>query len=96
MIDGATAAFVKEVGVPVFAFIMMYVLYVQNQKWVQKSQEKSEERYVNLVNCFIESVKTISSQQTAALEKLSSKMEDHTRSKEEFMEFIKEERRNHG
>ncbi len=96
MIEGATAVFVKEVGVPVFAFIMMYVLYVQNQKWTQRQQEKSEERYANLVTCFVESVKNISSQQTAALEKLSSKMDEHTRSKEEFMEFIKEERRNHG
>jgi len=97
------AAFIKEVGLPVAAFVMMYVLYVQNQKWQQKQQEKTEARHDNLVDRFITTIKEITDSQnkslekhTAALERNTSKLEDHVRIKDEFMEFIKEERRPHG
>jgi len=94
MIEEATVSLINNVGVAAAAFIMMFALYVQNQKWQQKNQEKNEERFDKLLNNFIESIKNISSSQVAALEKLAAKLDEHTRSKEEFIEMIKEERRN--
>lgn len=100
MIEEATVSLIDRVGVAVAAFIMMYVLYVQNQKWQQKQQEKNEERIDKLVNSFIVTVKEITSAQnnalekhTEALEKHTAKLEEHTRTKDEFMEYIKQERR---
>jgi response regulator RpfG family c-di-GMP phosphodiesterase len=103
MIEEAMAAFIKEVGVPVAAFVMMYALYVQNQKWQQKQQEKTEARLDNLVARFITTVKEIMDSQnksrekhTAALERNTSKLEEHVRLKDEFMEYIKEGQKYHG
>jgi len=110
MIEEATVAFIKEIGVPVAAFIMMYALYVQNQKWQQKQQEKTEERFDKLVNGFISSIKEITEahnkameRHTEALEKNTLKLEEHTaklhehiKLKDEFMEYIKEDRNNRG
>lgn len=93
MIETGTMEFIDKVGVAAAAFVMMFALYVQNQKWSQKQQEKSEERYTNLMTTFIETVKSISTQQVAALEKLATKLDEHTRSKEEFMDLIKDGRR---
>ena len=97
------AAFIKEVGVSVAAFVMMYALYVQNQKWQQKQTEKTELRFDNLVDRFITTVKEITDSHTKSLEKHTeamnrntSKLEEHVRLKDEFMEFIKEDRRTHG
>ena len=104
MIEDATASFIKEVGVPVAAFILMYMLYVQNQKWQQKQQEKTESRFDNLVSFFITSIKEITDahnkaleRHTEALERHTIKLEEHVRLKDEFMEYIKGmERRTHG
>lgn len=103
MFEEAMAAFIKEVGVPVAAFILMYVLYVQNQKWQQKQQEKTETRFDKLVDRFITTVKEITDGQnlalerhTAAIDSHTAKLEEHVKAKDNFMEFIKEERRNHG
>lgn len=93
-------ALIKELGIAAAAFIMMYALYVQNQKWQQKQQEKTEARFDNLVDNFITTIREITDtqnksfeRQTEALEKNTSKLEEHVRQKDEFMEFIKEERR---
>lgn len=103
MIEEVVVNLIDKVGVAAAAFIMMYVLYVQNQKWQQKQQEKTEARLDNLVDRFITTVKEITESQnislqehTAALERHTSKLEEHVRLKDEFMEFIKEERRTHG
>lgn len=103
MIEEVTVSFIKEVGVPITAFLMMYGLYVQNQKWQQKQQEKTEERFDNLVSSFIGSIKEITDtsnkaleRHTEALERHTAKLEEHVKSKDEFMEFIKDERRNKG
>lgn len=103
MIEEATIAFIKEVGVPITAFVMMYALYVQNQKWQQKQQEKTESRFDNLVDRFITTVKEITNAQnkslekhTEALERNTSKLEEHVRLKDEFMEYIKEGQKHHG
>jgi uncharacterized membrane protein YgaE (UPF0421/DUF939 family) len=91
---------IDKVGVAVAAFVMMYALYVQNQKWQQKQQEKTEARFDKLVDSFITTVREITDAQSVALEKHTealqkntSTLEEHVRSKDEFMEFIKEERR---
>ncbi len=103
MIEEATVNVIDKVGVAVAAFIMMYALYVQNQKWQQKQQEKTESRFDNLVDRFITTVKEITDAQnksfekhTEALERNSSKLEEHVRIKDEFMEFIKEGQKYHG
>ncbi len=103
MIEEAMIAFIKEVGVPITAFIMMYALYVQNQKWQQKQQEKTETRFDNLVDRFRTTVKEITEKHntalerhTEALEKHTTKLDEHVKLKDEFIEFIKEERRTHG
>ncbi|MDP3353383.1 MAG: hypothetical protein Q8S44_06560 [Flavobacteriaceae bacterium] len=102
--------FIKDVGVPVAAFIMMYALYVQNQKWQQKQTEKTEVRLDALMNLFISSIKEITDdnnkslerhtvaleRNTLKLEKQTTKLDEHIRLKDEFMEFIKDERRKHG
>lgn len=101
---------IDKVGVAVAAFVMMYALYVQNQKWQQKQQEKTEARFDNLVSFFISSIKEITDdhnkalekhtaaleRNTAKLEEQSAKLEEHVRLKDDFMEYIKEERRTHG
>lgn len=109
MVEVATISFIEKIGVPVAAFVMMYALYVQNQKWQQKQQENTAERFDKLVNSFITTVKEITDthnkaleKQTEALERNTTKLEEHTakldehvRIKDEFIEFIKEERRAH-
>lgn len=97
MIEEASVNLIDKLGVAVAAFIMMYALYVQNQKWQQKQQEKTEGRFDNLVDRFITTVKDITEAQneslkknTEALEKNTSKLEEHVRLKDEFMAHIKE------
>ena len=90
MIEEATVSLINNVGVAAAAFIMMFALYVQNQKWQQKNQEKNEERFDKLLNNFIESIKNISSSQVAALEKLAAKLDEHTRSKEELRKMLQQ------
>lgn len=103
MIEAAMATFVTEVGVPVAAFIFIYALYLQNQKWQQKQQEKTDERFDHLIESFIDSVKEITYKQNKALDKHTDALVNHTikldeRIKliDEFIEYIKEERRTHG
>lgn len=103
MIEEAAINLIDKVGVAAAAFIMMYALYVQNQKWQQKQQEKNEMRFDNLVDRFITTVKEITDAQnislakhTEALEKNTSRLEEHVRLKDEFMEFIKEGQKYHG
>lgn len=103
MIEEAAVNLIDKVGVAAAAFLMMYALYVQNQKWQQKQQEKNEARLDNLVDRFITTVKEITDAQnkslekhTEALEKNTSKLEEHVRLKDEFMEFIKEGQKYHG
>ncbi len=105
MIEEATAAFVKEVGIPVAAFVLMYWLYVQTQKWQQKQDEKTAERFDKLVECFVNTTREITEAQnnalikhTEALERHTSKLEEHVKLKDEFIEYIKnmERRKIHG
>lgn len=50
---------IKDVGVPAAAFVMMYALYVNTQRWQQKQQEKTEARIDKIFDCFIKTVKEI-------------------------------------
>jgi len=103
MIEADAVNLIDKVGVAVAAFVMMYALYVQNQKWQQKQQEKTESRFDNLVDRFITTVKEITNVQntslekhTEALERNTAKLEEHVRLKDEFMEYIKEGQKHHG
>lgn len=103
MVEEAMMTFIDRVGVAVAAFVFMYVLYVQNQKWQQKQQEKTDTRFDKLVDRFITTVKEITDGQnralerhTEALEKHTTQLEEHVKAKDNFIEFIKEERRSHG
>lgn len=107
MIEETTVSLIDKVGVAVAAFVMMYALYVQNQKWQQKQQEKTEARFDKLVECFITKIKEITDahnvvmekhtdaleRNTMKIEENTQKLENHVRLKDEFMEYIKEERR---
>ena len=71
-----------------------------NQKWQQEQQKSTEMRFYNLVQCFIKNIREITDSNNkalenhiAALEKNTAKLDEHVRSKDEFMEFIKDERR---
>lgn len=95
-------ALIKDIGVPVGAFILMYALYVRTQQWQQKQQVNTEERFDALVQCFIKNIREITDthnatilKYTEAMEKHTATLEEHTRSKDEFMDYIKDERRNH-
>lgn len=103
MIEEGAVSLIDKVGVAVAAFIMMYALYVQNQKWQQKQQEKTEVRFDKLVECFISTVREITSAQnkamerhTESLERHTAKLNEHVRLKDEFMEYLKEDRRSKG
>jgi hypothetical protein len=81
----------------------MYVLYVQNQKWQQKQQEKTDGRFDKLVDRFITTVQEITDGQNTAMERHTEalvrntvKLDEHVKVKDEFMTFRKEERRSHG
>lgn len=100
MIEDATIGLIDKVGVAVAAFIMMYALYIQTQKWYQKQQEKTEARFDKLVECFITTIREITEahngaliKHSEALEKHTAKLDEHVRLKDEFIETIKEERR---
>lgn len=93
MVEELAITLIKDLGVPVAAFMMMFWLYVQNQKWQQKQQEKSEQRYVDLVTNFVNTTREITEKHTKALEGLATKIDEHMRQKDQFIELIKEERR---
>lgn len=103
MVEAAMMSFIDRVGIAAAAFIFMYLLYVQNQKWQQKQQEKTDARFDNLVDRFITTVQEITDahnksmeRNTEALERHTTQLEEHIKSKDEFMTFIKEGRRSHG
>ena len=93
MVEDLVINLIDKVGVAAAAFIMMYTLYVQNQKWQQKQQEKTEVRFDNLVDRFITTTKEITEKHVEALDGLTTKIDNHLKQKDQFIEFIKEERR---
>lgn len=103
MVEAAMISFIDRVGIAAAAFIFMYMLYVQNQKWQQKQQEKTDTRFDNLVNLFITTVQEITEahnksmeKNTEALERHTTQLEEHVKSKDEFMTYIKEGKRSYG
>lgn len=103
MFEEMVVALIKDVGVPVGAFILMYALYVRTQHWQQQQQVNTELRFDKLVQCFIKNIREITDthnttilKYTEAIEKHTTMLEEHTRSKDMFMEYIKEGRMKRG
>ena len=100
MLEQEAINLLDKVGVAVAAFVMMYALYVQNQKWQQKQQVNTEIRFDKLVENFVKTMRDIADSgnaaikaNTEAIERNTSKLEEHIRLKDEFIEYIKQERR---
>lgn len=100
MIEEAAIGLIDKVGVSVAAFVMMYFLYVQNQKYQQKQQTNTEIRFDKLVENFVKTMREIAESgntairdNTEAIEKNTAKLDEHIRLKDEFIEYIKDERR---
>lgn len=83
-------AFIKDVGFPVAAFVMMLALYIRMTKASEKKQNEDACRYENLVTKFIETIDKISAEQTKALNEMSVQLRTHTQQKDTALEMIKE------
>lgn len=89
-IDEATIVFIKDVGFPVVAFLMMLALYIRMTKSFEKKQNEDACRYENLVNRFIETIDKISTEQTKALSEMSQQLKAHVQQKDAALEMLKE------
>lgn len=90
MVEETLAVFIRDVGFPIAAFILMLMLYIHTTKVADKRQTDGDCRYEKLVNKFVESMETISREQTAALGKMTEKLDMHIKQKDEFIELIKD------
>lgn len=91
--DEALATFIKDVGFPIAAFIMMLLLYMDNIKRADKKQDDYREEIKELTKRFVETVETLIKNNSEALEKLHVAMEMHVKSKEMIYDEMKECRR---
>ena len=103
MVEAITISFIKDVGFPIAAFLLMYALYLKATKQSDKRIADEVNRYEALVNKFINTIAEISKnhdraqeKNTAALVDLGNKLDRHMEQKDAFIELIKEERRIHG
>jgi hypothetical protein len=103
MVESITISFIKDVGFPIAAFLLMYALYINATKQSGKRIADEINRYDALVNKFINTLAEISKNNNIALEKntialvdLGNKLDRHMEQKDAFIDLIKEERRNHG
>lgn len=92
---------IERLGIPGAFLVLFYILYVKTQAWNQKQQEttqqkyedlvrQSQERYEDLTNRFIDTMNKIVVENTRCLTDLSQKVESHTKSKDEFIDIIKD------
>lgn len=102
MVEESTVLFIRDIGFPIAAFLLMYSLYVKGTKQSDKRMVDEVDRYEALVNKFIDTVTEISEnhdvaqeKNTAALLDLGNKLDRHMEQKDAFIELIKEDRR-HG
>jgi len=100
MVDEITVAFIRDIGFPIAAFLLMYALYLKATKQSDKRMSDDVDRYEALVNKFINTVAEISQnhdraqeKNTAALLDLGNKLDRHMEQKDAFIEMIKEDRR---
>lgn len=84
------ATFIKDVGFPVAAFVMMLLLYIRMTKSFEKKQNEDACRYENLVTRFIETIDKISTEQTKALNEMSLQLRTHVQQKDAALEMLKE------
>ena len=103
MVEEITVLFIRDIGFPIAAFLLMYALYLKATKQSDKRIAGEVDRYEALVNKFINTVAEISQnhdraqeKNTAALLDLGNKLDRHMDQKDAFIEMIKEERRIHG
>jgi len=103
MVEEITVLFIRDIGFPIAAFLLMYALYLKATKQSDKRIAGEVDRYEALVNKFINTVAEISKnhdraqeKNTAALLDLGNKLDRHMDQKDAFIEMIKEERRIHG
>ena len=100
MVDEITVAFIRDIGFPIAAFLLMYALYLKATKQSDKRIADEVDRYEALVNKFINTIAEISKnhdraqeKNTAALVDLGNKLDRHMEQKDAFIEMIKEDRR---
>ena len=103
MVEEITVLFIRDIGFPIAAFLLMYALYLKATKQSDKRIAGEVDRYEALVNKFINTVAEISKnhdraqeKNTAALLDLGNKLDRHMDQKDAFIEMIKEDRRIHG
>lgn len=100
MVEESTVLFIRDIGFPIAAFLLMYALYVKAAKQSEASLASETNRYEALVNKFIDTVTEISEnhdiaqeKNTTALVELGNKLDRHMEQKDAFIELIKEDRR---
>lgn len=100
MVEETTVAFIKDVGFPIAAFLLMFALYIKAAKQSEATRTGDVDRYEALVNKFMSTVAEISrnhdlaqEKNTMALVDLGNKLDRHMEQKDAFIEMIREERR---
>ncbi len=88
MVDESIAQFIKEVGFPIAAFVMMLLLYVHTTKTHDKRETEDNKRYESLVDKFIETIENLSKEQTEALNEMSLSLKQHVQQKDALIEMI--------
>lgn len=81
---------IKELGFPVGFLLLGFLLFRQMLKWNHEQQAKSEQRYEDLTNKFINTVNDLMAEQRIALQNMTNKLDQHMEQKDQFIQFIKE------
>lgn len=87
MIEQIITSFVKEIGFPIAAFFLMVSLYTKQSS----NQRVHEERYFELTNNFIETLKKIQTEHSDTLNSITEKINDQNKALKSFFEHICEE-----
>lgn len=100
MVEESIVLFIRDIGFPIAAFLLMYLLYAKSTKQSEKAITNEVNRYEVLVNKFIDTVTVISEnhdiaqeKNTTALVDLGNKLDRHMEQKDAFIEMIKEDRK---
>lgn len=88
LVETEIGILLSNFGVPTSFAILMYYMYNKNQKWWQEQSEAQGKRYYELAETFIVNMNKLMTDNKVCISELSSKINNHTRSKEEFIGIL--------
>jgi len=87
LLNPDTAIFIDRLGFPIFMAVLMTSLFIWMMKKDEKRQQKSDEKYTELVNEFISSIKTITKEQSDSMQKIAVQLESSNTTLNNMMDF---------